>query len=129
MRPLSLKLSPILMASLILATPILASEATRTIRLEISPAGGPFVVENLAGSMRIVSGSGTKVVAIATIHTESEALADKMQFKQIAGSKGLPTLRVEYPLGAYETLRYQQASDSGHHGFLGGLFGGSTTTT
>jgi hypothetical protein len=129
MRRLSLKLSPILMASLILATPVFASEATRTLRLEISPASGPFVVENLAGSMRIVSGSGTKVVAIATLHAESEALADKMQFKQVTGEKGLPTLRVEYPLGSHETLRYRQSSDSDHHhGFLDGLFNGSSTT-
>ena len=127
MRRFSLKLSPILMASLVLATPLLASEATRTVRLEISPAGGPFVVENLAGSMRIVSGSGTQVVAIATIHAESEALADKIQFRQVTGDKGHPTLRVEYPLGAHDTLKYQQTSDSGHHGFLGDLFSGSTT--
>lgn len=129
MRRLSLRLSPILMASLILATPVFASDATRTLRLEISPSSGPFVVENLAGSMRIVSGSGTKVVAIATLHAESEELADKMQFRQVTGDRGLPTLRVEYPLGSHETLRYQQGSDSGHHhGFLDGLFGGSSTT-
>lgn len=127
MRRLSLRLSPILMASLILASPLVASEATRTVRLEISPASGPFVVENLAGSMRIVAGSGSQVVAIATMHAESEALADKMQFKQVTGDKGLPTLRVEYPLGAHETLRFRQSSDSDHHGFLGDLFGGSTT--
>jgi DUF4097 and DUF4098 domain-containing protein YvlB len=128
MRRSSLRLSPILVATLILATPLFAAEATRTLRLEVSPAAGPFVVENLAGSMRIVPGSGTQVVAIATLHAESEALVDKMQFQQVTGEKGLPTLRVEYPLGAHETLRYRQSSNSEHHGFLGDLFGGGTTT-
>jgi putative adhesin len=127
MHRLSLRMFTVFMLSLVLAAPLLASEATRTLRLEISPASGPFVVENLAGSMRVISGSGTQVVAIATIHAESESLADKMQFRQVTGDKGIPTLRVEYPLGAHETLRYRQESDSEHHGFLGDLFGGSTT--
>jgi putative adhesin len=128
MRRLLLRVATILMLTSVLAAPLLASEVTRTLRLEISPANGPFVVENLAGSMRIVPGSGTQVVAIATIQAESASLADKIQFRQVTGDKGLPTLRVEYPLGAHEILRYRQSSDSDHHGFLGDLFGGSTTT-
>ena len=123
LRPLST-----FMVVLALAAPLWAADATRTLRLELSPDGGPFAVENLAGTMKVVSGTGDKVVAIATIHAESDALADKMQFRQVTGEKGLPTLRVEYPLGPHDTVLYRQKSDSEHHGFLSGIFGDSTTT-
>ena len=118
-----------LIGSFLLAAPLTAADATRTLRLEFSPAQGRFVVENLAGSMKIVPGSGTQVVAVATIHAESGALAEKMQFREVSGEKGAPTLRVEYPLGAHQTLRYRQESDSEHHDLLGDLFGGGSTTT
>src|SRR5262245_18418898 len=113
---------------LFLSVPILAADVTRTLKLELSPDGS-FAVENLAGTMRVIHGTGEKVVATATIHAESEELAGKMQFRQVTGEKGLPTLRVEYPLGSHDTLRYQQDSDKDHHSFLSGMFGGNNTTT
>src|SRR5262245_2538293 len=112
----------------VLVTPLHAAEATRTERLELSPAGtGPFVVENLAGTMRVVAGSGSKVIAVATLHAESQALLDKMQFRQVTGEKGRPTLRVEYPIGARETVRFPQSPDGESGGILGHFFGGTST--
>jgi len=125
----ALRSTTFLLASCLLATSLFAADITRTLRLEMSPSQSPFVVENLAGSMKITPGSGSQIVAVATIHAESESLADKMQFKQLTGEKGMPTLRVEYPLGSHETLRYRQEPDSEHHDFLGHLFGGGSTTT
>ena len=117
------------LAFLLVAATAWAGEATRTVKLELSPdAVGKFAVENLAGTMRVLRGSGDRVVAVATMHAESEDLAAKMQFRQVTGEKGLPTLRVEYPLGSDDTLLYQQESDKGHHGFLSGMFSGSTST-
>lgn len=108
-----------------LVAPLQAAEATRTERLELSPTG-PFVVENLAGTMRVVAGSGSKVVAVATLHAESQALLDKMDFRQVTGEKGRPTLRVEYPVGARETVRFPGSPD-GESGILGQFFGGNST--
>jgi putative adhesin len=110
-----------------LCTPLLAAEATRTIKLELSPADSArFRVENLAGSMKVIPATGGKVLAVATVHAESEELAGAMQFKQIPGSEGGPTLRVIYPLDRYDTIRYEPRHPEG--GFAG-LFGHSSTTT
>ena len=110
----------------VLVAPLHAAEATRTERLELSPSG-PFVVENLAGTMRVVAGSGSKVVAVATLHAESEDLLDKMHFRQVTGEKGRPTLRVEYPIEARETVRFPHSPDGEAGGILGHLFGGNST--
>lgn len=122
------KLVPLVLVLLAATTaPLVAGEATRTIRVELSPQGSaPFAVENLAGTMRVVAGTGSKVVAVATITSESKALADKMRFEQVTGEKGLPTLRVIYPLGSHDTLRYRQSGSDGG-GFLEDVFGGHST--
>ena len=120
--------SSALLAAMALAARLHAAEATRTLTLELSPeTAGPFVVENLVGTMRVVPGKGPKVVATATIHAESDALVRKMDFRQVTGEKGLPTLRVEYPIGNHETVRYPHASEGETHGFLGQFFGGTST--
>ncbi|HEU5181251.1 MAG TPA: DUF4097 family beta strand repeat-containing protein [Candidatus Polarisedimenticolia bacterium] len=114
--------------SFVLVAPLQAAEATRTERLELSPGTtGAFVVENLAGTMRVVAGSGSKVVAVATLHAESEALLEKMQFRQVTGEKGRPTLRVEYPIGTRETVRFPHSPDGDSGGILGHFFGGTST--
>ncbi len=98
-----------------------AAEVTRTLTLELH--GDPtqaFGVENLAGTMRVVPGSGAKVVATAVVHAESSALADLMRFEQVAGEKGIPTLRLRYPVDRYRTYRF---GDGNHdEGFLAWLF-------
>jgi hypothetical protein len=112
----------------VLVAPLGAAEATRTERLELSPlTAGAFVIENLAGTMRVVSGSGSKVVAVATLHAESAALLEKMQFRQVTGEKGRPTLRVEYPIGTRETVRFPHSPDGDSGGILGHFFGGTST--
>ncbi|HEV8376239.1 MAG TPA: DUF4097 family beta strand repeat-containing protein [Candidatus Polarisedimenticolia bacterium] len=115
-----------LIALSIPTTPVAAAEVTRTIRMELSTqAAHAFAVENLAGTMRVATGNGDKVVAVATVHAESGSLAGKMRFEQVTGEKGLPTLRVIYPLGQHETVRYRQSRAHGDGGgFLEGLFGG-----
>ena len=118
-----------LVAMALLAPPLAAGEATRTVRLELSAdRNGPFAVENLAGTMRISAGPGNKVVAVATLHAESEALAEGMRLQQVIGEKGLPTLRVEYPLAEHESLRYRPNDSEGeHHGILENFFGGTSS--
>ncbi len=111
-------------------------EATRTLRATLSgDAKAPFVVENLAGRMTVVAGDGDAVVAVATVHAESEDLASAMRFEQVRDRDGLPTLRVIYPLDRERRIRYPEAgddnTDTGRHGrheshwFLDFLFSNS----
>src|SRR2546425_3021195 len=96
------------LSAALLALPVLAltavpmavaAETTRTARAELSSdAIGHFAVENLAGTMRVVPGSGPAVVVVATIHAENDDLAEAMKLEQGAGKLGVPTLRVIYPL-------------------------------
>ena len=89
-------------------------EATRTLRVTLSgDAKAPFAVENLAGRMTVVAGDGDAVVAVATVHAESEALASAMRFEQVRDEDGLPTLRVIYPLDRERRIRYPEAGDDG----------------
>src|SRR5947209_79950 len=95
------------------------AETTRNIRVELSAdALGHFAVENLAGTTR---------VAPATIHAETDALADSVKFEQVAGRMGVPTLRVRYPLDEESSLRYPGRSRES--GFLGSIFGGNSSNT
>jgi Toastrack DUF4097 len=102
------------------------AESTRTLRLELSgDPGRPFAVENLAGRMTVVPGTGETVVAIATVHAESDALAGLMRFEQVPGKKGVPTLRLRYPVDRHTSFRYPGSSDgSKGAGLVGRLFGG-----
>jgi hypothetical protein len=102
-----------------------AAETTRTLQLKLSgDSAQPFAVENLVGSMKLASGPGDEVVAVATIHAESPELAKLVRFEQVPGKKGVPTLRVRYPLDRYRTYRYGQ-SKTGGEGFLEWLTGGT----
>jgi hypothetical protein len=102
-------------------SPVLAAEVTRTLRATIAPGDG-FGIENLAGVMTIVPGSGTEVVAVVTVHAESQAIADRVRFEKVGpGGDGrkvvigisiddddspkVPTLRVRYPIDDHPTLR------------------------
>lgn len=113
--------------ALALPAPEASAETTRTIRLEL-PAGdaGHFAVENLAGTMRVAPGAGPVLVAIATIHAEDDELANAMKFERVLDERGVPTLRVRYPLDQESTIRYP-ARRHGDKGFLEGFFGGSNT--
>ncbi len=109
------------------SAPLAAAEATRTLKVELSsPLSTPFAVENLAGRMRVVPGDGATVVAVATVHAESEEIAARFSFEQVAGKEGRPTLRVRYPIEKGETVRY---APTGKDGMLAGWFGGDSTST
>ena len=110
------------------STPQTAADSTRTLRLEM-PAGATahVTVENLVGSMKVVTGSGQNIVAIATVHAENEDLAGMLKIEQVTSETGGPVLRVIYPLDTYSRYRFPGGGDAGS--FLGGLFGGSSTST
>lgn len=125
MRRRSILLS-VLIVGLLATAPLFAAETTRTLRVELSDPSAPFAVENLAGRMTVVAGSGRSVVAIATVHAESAELADSVTFEEVEGKNGRPTLRVRYPLDEYGRIKY---AETGHgNGFLG-MFGGNSNTS
>ena len=96
-----------LVSTAILTASLAHAEATRSLRVTLSgdPAA-PFSVENLAGKMTVVAGDGDAVVAVATVHAETEELAAAMRFEQVMGKDGEPALRVRYPLDRHGTIRY-----------------------
>lgn len=101
-----------------------AAESTRTLRLELTgDSTHPFAVENLAGTMRVAPGAGDAVVAVATVHAESDELAASMRFEQVRNEKGVPTLRVRYPVDRHTTFRFPQGKDQGTGSFLAGFLG------
>jgi DUF4097 and DUF4098 domain-containing protein YvlB len=102
-----------LASTAILTAGLAYAEATRTLRVTLSgdPAT-PFSVENLAGKMTVLAGDGDTVVAVATVHAESEELAAAMRFEQVSGKDGEPALRVRYPLDRHGTIRYPSGGRS-----------------
>ena len=98
--------------------PAFAEEVTRTVRVELPAADAArFAVENLAGTMRIGTGRGETVSAVATIHAADRALADAVRFERVEGDGGVPTLRVRYPAGVHE-LGYPSPNRSDGWPFL-----------
>jgi DUF4097 and DUF4098 domain-containing protein YvlB len=73
------------------------------------------------------------VVAVATIHAESDDLIASMKFEMVTGEKGVPTLRLRYPLDEISTIRYpgskSSADGESHHSFWNLFGGGSSSTT
>jgi hypothetical protein len=122
-----LPLSPLLALSL---APAVSAETTRTLRAQLAgDTGKPFAVENLAGTMRVTTADVETAVAVATIHAESDELAGLMRFEQVTGEKGVPTLRVRYPVDRYTHYRFGKSESSGkseHEGFLSWLFNGNS---
>jgi putative adhesin len=82
------------------------AEVTRTIKADLSPGSGSWMIENLAGRMTVVTGSGSGVVATATIHAESDELAALLSFEEVSGGKAGGGLRVRYPVEKHTTYRY-----------------------
>jgi DUF4097 and DUF4098 domain-containing protein YvlB len=102
-----------LASTAILTAGLAHAEATRSLRVTLSgdPAA-PFSVENLAGKMAVLAGDGDAVVAVATVHAESEEVAAAVRFEQIRGKDGEPALRVRYPLDRHGTIRYPSGGRS-----------------
>ena len=103
----------VIASTALLTAGIALGEATRTLRVTLSgdPAA-PFSVENLAGKMTVVAGDGDAVVAVATVHAESEELTAAMRFEQVTGKDGEPALRVRYPLDRHGTISYPSGGRS-----------------
>jgi hypothetical protein len=105
-----------------------AAEVTRTLKAELPAAEtNRFAVENLAGFMRVSVGTGDKVEAVATLHAESDEVANLVRFERVVGEHGVTTLRVRYPLDRFSEVRYPGGETDG--GLLMGLFSGSNTET
>jgi hypothetical protein len=119
-------------AFLVLAGNAASAEVVKTLKAELSAdATRPFRVENLAGRMIVRQGSGSKVVVTATVHGESQKVADLLRIEEVRDQKtGNPTLRMQYPLDDYTTYRYSNGTENGSSGgFFASMFGGSTNTT
>ena len=124
---MKLRASAVVIGLTLLAPPIRASDAVRTIHAELSGAdAASFQIENLAGTMRILEGTGDLVTVVATVHAESESLADAVRIERIAGNFESATLRVRYPYDKVSTFRYQQPGYGGDWSLLG--FGSWNTT-
>jgi len=124
--PKPVPVSLLLLLAVAAGVPAALAETTRTVRAELSAdALGHFAVENLAGTMRVAPAGGRTVVAVATVHAETDALANAVRFEQVSGRMGVPTLRVRYPLDEESSLRYPGRSKES--GFLGSIFGGSSS--
>lgn len=99
---------------LLLAAPAgLPAETTRTLRVQLKNPNAAFAVENLLGRMRVSVGSGDAVVAVATIHAQSDDWAAAMRFEEVSGEHGVPTLRVRYPLDRETSYRYDSGKGWG----------------
>jgi hypothetical protein len=104
-----LRLTAAVLTSACLMLPAAAARAESTRQLRVQLSGDPgraFAIENLAGTMTVSVGSSDAVVAVATVHAESEELASAMRFEQVAGRDGVPTLRVRYPVDRHRAFRY-----------------------
>ena len=114
---------PLALALLVLAAAPASADVTRSLKGEISPgASQAWVVENLAGVMKITPGSGSSVTATVTVHAESDELASQIKVEQVVGEKGKMTLRVIYPTDKHTTFRYPGEHKSA--GWMAGLWGG-----
>jgi putative adhesin len=113
------------LAALALSTCLASAEVTKSLRFEMTPPAGLYAVENLAGTMKVVPGASSTVVAVATVHAESDELLGSIRLVQVRGKKGEPVLRVEYPLDRHTTYRYPRNGS----GVLSSLFGGGSNTT
>ena len=119
-------LSAILLVVTVLVAAPAAAEVTKTIRAELTPkAGAAWGVENLAGRMRITAGSGSSIVAIATVHADTQALADSLKFEEVSIEAGTG-LRLRYPVDEHTTYKYSADAD-GKTGVLAWFQGNSTS--
>lgn len=120
-------------ATLLFAGNVASADVTRSLKAELSAdPSRPFRVENLAGHMVVRQGTGSRVVVTATVHGSDQKTAALLRLEEVRDSKtGLPTLRMQYPLGEHTTYRY--SGDGGNRessgGFFESLFSGKSTVT
>ncbi|MDQ6894945.1 MAG: DUF4097 domain-containing protein [Acidobacteriota bacterium] len=88
-------------------------DVERTLRAEIPDAGrAAFAVENLVGTMRVISGPGETATIVATVHAADDALAASVRLEKVAGENGTATFHVQYP-DSERTLRYPRRGGEG----------------
>ncbi|HWZ86545.1 MAG TPA: DUF4097 family beta strand repeat-containing protein [Thermoanaerobaculia bacterium] len=110
----------VLALGLALSVPASAEDVVRTVQTELSGQDlSHFSVENLAGTMRISAVAGDRVTVVATVHAESQALADAVRLERAGASGGGQALRVRYPYDKVSTFRYRAPSESDDWGFGG----------
>jgi hypothetical protein len=118
---------PLALALLVLAAAPASADVTRSLKGEIAPgASQSWAVENLAGIMKVVPGSGSSVTATVTVHAESDDVASLIKVEQVTGEKGRMTLRVIYPIDKHGTFRYPGDKRSSAGSWIGELFGGDS---
>lgn len=107
-------------ATALLAARVASGEVEKTLRAEIPDASRTsFVIENLAGRMRVVAGGGESATVVATVHAENDALANAVRIERTGGGSVAATLHIVYPEGE-RTLRYPNRR--GDHGWEWTLF-------
>ncbi|HEY1433903.1 MAG TPA: DUF4097 family beta strand repeat-containing protein [Thermoanaerobaculia bacterium] len=108
----------VLVLGLALSAPAVGADVVRTVQAELSGADlAHFSIENLAGTMRVSAAPGDRVTVVATIHAESQALADAVVLARVGGAGGEQVLRVRYPYDKVSTFRYREPSESGDWNF------------
>ena len=120
-----LAIFPLALALLVAAAAPASADTTRSLKGTLSPgATQAWAVENLAGTMKVLAGSGSAVTATVTVHAESDELASLLKVEEVSGKDGVRTLRVIYPLDKHTTYRYSRGKSES---WLGGMFGGDST--
>jgi hypothetical protein len=110
MRKTSLRPIPALAFALLAAASGLRGETVRTLKLELSgPDASRFAVENLVGTLRVSSGTGSSVEIVATVYGENEEIAGAVRLERVSGEGA--TVRVRYPYDRVSTFRYRGSSD------------------
>jgi hypothetical protein len=95
--------APLALAALALPA---GAEVTKIVRTELSAAeAARFDVENLVGSIRVSAGAGDAVAIVATVHAESDALADTLRFERRTWREGEPVVRLTYPIKEHRHYR------------------------
>ena len=88
-----------------------SEEVTKTLRAELPEAARGFAVENLAGRMRVAAGTGPGVTIVATVHAETQALADAVRLDKLAEADAT-TFKIVYPPNQ-SSIRYPEFADQG----------------
>ena len=118
-----LAFAPLALVLLVAAAAPASADVTKSLKGEMAPgASQAWAVENLAGIMKVVPGSGSAVVATVTVHAESDEIASLLKVEEVSGEKGIRTLRVVYPLDKHTSYKYP--GDKRTDSWIGGLFGG-----
>lgn len=118
----------------VLPAPWVGAETTRTLDQSFSvPADGALRLANLAGTVKIVSGSSDQVVVKAKIHAQgknakvTKSLLEGMKWIQHPNRDGKVGWALSYPVKDYRSFHYPRNKGQ-DDGFLAGFFKGRSST-